>query len=161
MPKAGYDPEGQEPYAIYDTILVPRNLCCFCCCDYRRAVMVIDALVLVFVVLIFYLSSNGSPEISRLDAGIAGIAFLTAGIYGAKTYRPWGVVLAAIPHSISTLYFSYCTLVVPGAWKFPSATFAIPSAYCLYAHHKLLQLMKQGIITPENYPNVSSCCCCG
>ena len=131
MQKAGYDPEGQEPYAVDDTVL--------CCCDYRRTVMVINALGLVFLIALL---CDGSPDFSALVLGIAGIACLTAGIYGAKTHLPWGVVLAAIPHSISTLYWSYYFLVLPGAWKFPCATSAIPSGFYLYAHLRLLQLMK-------------------
>lgn len=30
---------------------------------------------------------------------------------------------------------------------------------CIHAHGKLLNLMKQGVMTQQNYPNVASCCC--
>ena len=187
-----------DAVAVDGAILHQKHKFCFCCCDYRRAVMVIDAIALIGLLMnlpaVLLMRSSGAINIFGLVTIIAGAACYTAGIYGAKTYQPWGVVLAAIPHSINILsqcYLIFALFAFPDAYKGLGSFYGdmmadasdgdltaddaadafyggmligavgglILGGFYFHAHLKLRKLMKQGIITPRNYPNVSSCCC--
>jgi hypothetical protein len=95
-------------------------------------------------------------EIDGVAVGMTiGIAVLgmicnTAGVFGALKFNKIGIIVAAIWYSTecvrSLLFYDIAGAVMAGLFAYPHVVF--------------YQEMKQGIMTPENYPNEDQCCVC-
>jgi len=196
-----------DAVAVEEAILHQKESFCFCCCDYRRAVIIIDSILLVAVVLnLMTINVLAASLVNKgFDEGFAavavvlvlltGIGLVASGIYGAAKYQRWGVIAGGVFHFVRTMQAFYGLIgififpeqyqdaanlayanmaansggsdlsesdaanVMMGSMIFTSIGIVIMSCFYLHAHVKLLRLMKQGVMTPQNYRNVSSCCC--
>ena len=83
---------------------------------------------------------------------VLGLSIATSGlgIWGAKNYIGWMVIVSACWYVTSTV-LSLLGGDIGGA---------IMSGFFAYPHVVFYQEMKKGIMTEENYPNeIHSCCC--
>jgi len=158
-------------------------LCCNSCCDFRRAVMAVDGLFVGFRILaIVFLVTVGSDlfalalqqaelntqddevreqlEAFDTEKGIAiieivmvlveviTIGLFSCGIYGALKFKRWGIIAAGCAYFVELL-FALFSLNIGGA---------ILLSCMLYPHWQMNNLMKAGIMTPDNYHNIDNCC---
>jgi hypothetical protein len=149
------------------------HLCCGCCCDARRAVIVVNVismclhtLAIISVALMssaVYASDVDDDEyqyaLSEIDGKslgltlgvlVIGIICQAAGIYGAVKFNKIGATIGAVWHAMECIR-SIVFFDIGGA---------IMSGFFCYPHVVFLQEMKSGIMTPENYPNEKVCCAC-
>jgi hypothetical protein len=136
------------------------------CCDMRRAVIILDAITISFVLLhlILFLgfgiqleADTGGTSTFQVQSvqkailvGLAGVAMPGLGIYGALTYKYYFLALAA-------LYFGYQFFLDLFTLNLLSIMW---SAVYVYAHAVLTNEMSTGIMTEENYPSEKYSCCC-
>jgi hypothetical protein len=149
--------------------------CCNCCCDTRRAVIIVNLVMLCFN-LLTALSFVAGVEIMEAAAAQAdddqvieegkelqsipmglfvALIFLQAvfyvfGIMGAINYTKWMIICAIVGYVLSfavhLLQLNFLGMLLSGVFAYP--------------HFFFLSEMNQNIMTPENYPNeVQSCCC--
>jgi hypothetical protein len=149
------------------------HLCCGCCCDTRRAVIVVNviSLCLAFLAILStvmvgsagYASNFDDDEyltaLSEIDGKaiglsigvlVLGMLFEAAAIYGAHKFNKIGVTIGAVWHALECIR-SIVFLDYAGA---------IMSALFCYPHLFFLQEMNKGIMTPEKYPDEQLCCAC-
>jgi hypothetical protein len=147
------------------------HLCFGCCCDTRRAVIIVNS-INMFVDVLGIISSatfssagfaSDDEYRSALQSEIGGKAIVfsivvlvlgmicqAAGIYGAHTFNKIGVTIGAIWYALEC-FRSIVFLNLVGA---------IISGFFCYPHIVFLQEMKAGIMTPEKYPDEETCCAC-
>lgn len=148
------------------------HLCCGCCCDTRRATVIVNIINVVFSILtlagIGVFTSDGfasqfDDDAVKAELAIASsnawAAYLVAclsivcgglGIYGAKEYKGWMVLISGVWHCVCIIL----SIVTGGISS------AIMSGFFAYPHFMFYQEMKKGIMTEENYPNEMHSCCC-
>ena len=152
-----------------------RSLVVGCCCDTRRAVIIVNIVMLCFTLLAGISLVAGvelvdsvaaqadddqveeaAKQLSSLPIGFfVFLIFLQAvlyvfGIMGAINYTKWMVVAAIVGYVLSFIS-NLLQLSIFG--MFFSGLFAYPHVF-------FIKEMNQNIMTPENYPNeVQSCCC--
>ena len=149
------------------------HLCCGCCCDTRRAVIVVNIISMSFAAIaIFSLSmvtSDGYAsqfdddevqaalnEIDGTSVGVAigitclGIICSAAGLFGAFKFNNIAIMVAAV---------WYCAECIRSL-VFYNLGGAIMAGFFAYPHFVFYQEMKKGIMTPANYPNEEQCCGC-
>ena len=134
-----------------------------CCCDTRRAVIIIDSILLVMA-FISILASAAIPdswlddnEVDRhwrlyvIGYAIAGIVSLSTGIWGALRYKVWMIWVAGVWHVIMAIIdlvsVSLIGLILSGIFAYP--------------HFVLASEIRRGIMEPETYKQREehSCCC--
>lgn len=169
-------PETSYVDASAPTMAVPQgrtaHLCCGCCCDTRRATIIVN--IINIVLSIFTLCGLGmltsdkfagqfdddavKTELAMLSSA-AWVAYLVAalsivcgglGIYGAKEYKGWMVLVAGIWFVVN----SVLSLLGGGVGG------CIMSGFFAYPHFVFYQEMRKGIMTESNYPNEMHSCCC-
>jgi len=157
-----------------------------CCCDFRRAVIVVNGITLVLQILtmvgVAFLPKYLENNLDDIEANIAddaardqvdtfakggdltslviivevveiiGLFFSVIGIYGALKFKRWAITTALCFYSIRMLlqlisirsFGGVFVLFVFGLWVYP--------------HVYMLSLMRAGIMTESNYPNIAKCC---
>jgi hypothetical protein len=148
------------------------HLCCGFCCDTRRATVIVNIINIVLSILALaglgVLTSDSfasqfdddavKNELAMADKG-AWFGYLVAslsivcgglGIYGAKEYKGWMVLVSGVWYCINAV------LSVLGG----GIGGAVMSGFFAYPHFVFYQEMRRGIMTPENYPNERHSCCC-
>ena len=143
-----------------------------CCCDTRRATIIVNIVNLVLALLsaLLYGLASGfaineldddaiKQDLANKGGAIAGIialffvialTFSTLGIYGALKYNKCMVIAAAVWYGLSSLV-SLSGGDILGC--------VLAGLFC-YPHIVFVQEMQKGIMTEENYPNeIHSCCC--
>lgn len=149
--------------------------CCSCCCDVRRAVIIVNAiqlgsLIYVMIVAAFVfknadaiaenISDDQAKEVfmNMKPVGIffyivffISMSFSCVGIYGAIIYNKYLVAGAGASHVI-TLIINCMTINIGGA---------IASAFFLYPHVFLYNEIQSGVMSPKTYASKEehSCCC--
>ena len=151
------------------------HLCCGCCCDTRRAVIVVNVISMCVAALAIGLTSmaigasgryasdfdddeyvSAFAEIDGKAIGLSigvlvvGMICQATGIYGAQKFNKIGVIIGAIWHALQCI-FSIAIFDIAGA---------IMSGFFCYPHVAFLLELNNGIMTPEKYPNEALCCAC-
>ena len=152
----------------------------FCgCCDFRKAVFVFNlialavALVTAFVLPVMLNQQEFVDQVEEnyqeqfddatgqnLDPRavgrlvevkmIANILVSALGVFGAWKFHKWALITTATAYGVFTvldLLAGIPGLVIAWYW-----------ALAMYPHIMMIKLMDAGIMTEENYPNISSCC---
>lgn len=165
-----------------DNAINRHTLCCNCCCDFRRAVLIVNGIsigiklmaMIGVVFFVHYLNDNLEDIENDLDddntrkqvdsmfksGQVAGfewffeiletiaIAIHACGIYGALQFKQWGIIVAgsifALQFVVSFFSMDFGSILISGLM--------------LYPHVCMFNLMKAGIMTPQNYHKVASCC---
>ena len=168
--------------AADEGITHPKEIYCFCCCDYRWAVIVINAIAIVGMLLNLISNINLGTTAVAIASMILVLICHAAGIYGAWKFRPCVVTVAAVVHlsglisgivifflvakddteMISTTGFAYVSegngelsadevaSVVYVVILVGIALAVVLSAFFFHAHVRLIRLLKQGKMTPQN-----------
>lgn len=160
-----------------------QNLYFFgCCCDFRRAVLALNTMWIVLrlslmigILVMASVAANNLDEFedaieddqvkaqveTAVESGLLpvleavfeffvsiGIVFGAIGIYGALKFKRWAIVTPL-------WFYGFCLFV-----SILSLDLLDASLYgiCVYAHVRMLSLMKEGIMTDENYHKIASCC---
>lgn len=124
------------------------NLLFLCCCDYRVAVVGINAAFLTILVLV-----DIFPQaIDQILLPIA-ITFVICGIYGAIFFKRWGVNIAAFYYALHMVFVILENIVDHKPYR-ALIRICIFSGI-LYAHLNMSKLMTAGIMTKQNYPNIA------
>jgi hypothetical protein len=149
------------------------HACCGCCCDTRRAVIVVNLISLVFASLailsIAMITSDQYAAQIDDDAMLAaldemdgakvgmtigfaslGIMCNTLGIYGATRFSQWAVMIAGSWYVVE-LVRSLVYLDFGGA---------IMSGFFAYPHVIFWQEMRNGVMTSMTYSEEEQCCTC-
>lgn len=149
------------------------HACCGCCCDTRRAVIVVNIISMSFAVLailtISIVSSDKYAEsidddqvlaaLAEIDGSKLGvtIGFASAGIFcnacgifGARRFNQWAIIVAGLWYVIEFVR-SLVYLDLGGA---------IMSGFFAYPHVIFWQEMRKGIMAPATYPHEEQCCNC-
>ena len=159
-----------------------HTLCFNACCDFRRAVLIVNGITIGikvlemvgFAVIVHYVNDNiddiendinddtvrkqvdefvKSGQVAGLEwffeiIETISIGLHLCGIYGALTYKQWGVIVAgslyALQVVVSLFQLDILGLIIGGLM--------------LYPHVYMVKLMKEGIMTPQNYHRIASCC---
>jgi hypothetical protein len=149
--------------------------CCGCCCDTRRAVIIVNAVMTCFTLLSAVLMVAGveileaaaadadddavaevGKELQSFPVGIMVVlmliqaAFYVLGVWGAINYKKYFVVAALCAYVLSfvinLLQLGFFGMVLAVLFAYPHVFF--------------IKELDANIMTPENYPNeVQSCCC--
>jgi len=157
-------------------------LCFNYCCDFRRAVIIVNAISIVLKLLVMmgvaiFASTIGknlynveasidddeireqldeivkSGMVPIIEAAVEVIETISivlhlCGIYGALQFKRWGVITAGVTYavqlSVGVLSLDFGNVVL--------------SALYLYPHVSMFKLMRDGVMTEYNYPNIASCC---
>jgi hypothetical protein len=164
--------QGDE-YVQHGAVARQSHECCGCCCDTRRAVIIVNIISMTFAVLaivsISMMTSEGYAEqfdddemqaaLDELDGkaigmtigfAVVGMICNAVGLYGATKYNNLGIIVASIWFAAEFVK-SLVVYDIGGA---------IMAGFFLYPHVVFYQEMKKGIMTPVNYPNEESCCKC-
>jgi hypothetical protein len=148
------------------------QLFCGCCCDMRRAVVIVNVMSICFALLgiaMYHLLSrdgfieNFDDDITKYELeaisnykgrailfGLVSVLCSLIGLCGAVQYNRRMVILAAVYYCISML-----TKIVP----FDLSGMLMAGLFS-YPHFVFIKELDNGIMTAENYPNeINSCCC--
>eukprot|EP00980_Cylindrotheca_fusiformis_P021871 scaffold8707_cov69-Cylindrotheca_fusiformis.AAC.1 len=167
--------QGNE-YVQHERIPPKSHTCCGCCCDTRRAVIIVNIISLSFAALSVFtlsmLASNrgannfdddeiqdafdaiGGSTAFGIGIGIAiGIAVVgmicyACGIYGAYKFHKVFIIIAAVWHSANFI-LNIVSLNVGGA---------VMTGFFLYPHVVFYQEVSKGIMSPASYPQEQQCC---
>jgi hypothetical protein len=145
-----------------------------CCCDMRRAVIIVDIIntvfaslnllaILTFTLFGSNLTDSFDDDVTKNDMAIATsypvVAIVMAvfalvcpvlGIVGAARYSGWMVIVPAV---------WYCVDMVISILSSSPAGAALAVMF-IYPHIFLFKQLNKGIMTMDNYPNeIHSCCC--
>jgi hypothetical protein len=142
----------------------------FCggCCDMRRAVVVVNAIMIAMIVCnctVLLLVSNGevavdddvvTTKLENIPKGPFLLVFVlqmtlyAIGIWGAISLSLWQLYLVSFMYSLTFVL----NLL---AFNLPAVLFAGGFAY---PHFILIREIKAGIMTRANYYNEEQSCCC-
>lgn len=155
---------------------------CGSCCDFRRAVLVLNGisialrvlLMVIFAILGYYVSKNSDEIQDELDDDEAKDQFdmmlqsgyltifeavlevleMVAIFFGAAGF--YGALKFKRWGIVTALgFYGFCFFLTVIMVDVVDALFY---GLCLYAHICFLKLMKAGIMVDENYHNIASCC---
>eukprot|EP00980_Cylindrotheca_fusiformis_P009091 scaffold1965_cov110-Cylindrotheca_fusiformis.AAC.14 len=164
--------QGNE-YVQHERIPPKSHTCCGCCCDTRRAVIVVNIISLSFAALAVFsmsmLANNlytsqfdddqvqaAFDEIDGTAVGISigvvvvGMICNACGIYGAYKFHKVFIIVAAL------WYFAdFIRAVV-----FLDVGGAVMTGFFLYPHVVFYQEVSKGIMSPASYPQEQQCCNC-
>ncbi|CAB9497667.1 expressed unknown protein [Seminavis robusta] len=165
-----------------DPVVVPAkkqgHKCCGGCCDMRRATMIVNFVNMGLILLglwyiVAYISTSsrgGQPyqvdddEVQEVYAEadtFQGLGFVVAimvirflcngcGVYGAYIFHQHFVAVSLAGYILEIL-FALISFNVAGL---------LVGVFFAYPHVFLIQEIRAGIMTPENYPNEEQSCCC-
>ena len=154
---------------------------CGCCCDFRRAVLVVNGISIVLRILLMvgvailpsFVAKNLDDVESAIDddetreqidtyaksgnlAVVAAIVEVVAiGIYGALKFQQWGIRTALSFYAFSMLLVMMSIRADNIIPSFVNLSFA---AVFVYPHVCMLILMRAGIMTNSNLHNIAKCC---
>ena len=167
--------EGNEYVAMQPAKLAGKqsHACCGCCCDTRRAVIVVNVISMCFAALailsIALMSSdayaaqfdddNIVTALNDIDGATVGMTISFAavgmvcnasGIFGATKFNKWAVMVAGSWYLVELLR-SLAHFDIGGA---------IMAGFFVYPHVIFWQEMRKGIMTAATYPQEEQCCNC-
>lgn len=167
--------QGDEYVPMQSGTMAPKqsHVCCGCCCDTRRAVIVVNIISLAFAALailsIAMITSDKYAAQIDDDAVIAAlqemdgakigmtIGFASVGmlcnafgIYGATRFNQWAVVVAG----------SWYVVELVRSLVYLDLGSAIMSGFFAYPHVVFWHEMRKGVMTPVNYSQEETCCSC-
>lgn len=131
-----------------------------CCCDTRRAVLVVNIVSLSMYTLIFLLLGFDYPLDERWSSGdkkemildiaelVTGISCTAVGIYGASNFNRIAILVAGIWYTFESV----------GAIISISLVGVILGALYLYPHCVFYWEMNKGVMSRETYRNEKYCC---
>ena len=131
--------------------------CCGCCCDYRRAVIIVNAvgiaLGLLGLVLSFGLSGSGFIFV------ILDIIFSIVAIVGAIQYN---VIMVGLTVAWLVIQFVHTVVVViiVGGTVLDIVLSVVITALFIYPHVGFIREVKSGVMSRETYPREEFSCCC-
>lgn len=154
------------------TVIAVKNKqghsCCGGCCDVRRAVIVVDLVMIAFLIIdIFGIASLGLSDepldddelqaaLDRTNSGfkifffVLEIVLLSVAIWGAVTFSApkvgVGLGVFGIGCVMSLIEFNLPAVVTAGLFAYP--------------HYFLYREIVVGIMSEENYYNEEQSCCC-
>jgi uncharacterized membrane protein len=159
-------------YVQVDAPARRAHLCCGCCCDTRRALIVVNIITLSLNALgLLSLSMITSVDVSQFDddetinalnnldgaplgwsMAFLAIGMVTAivGIYGGYKFQGICVMIAGVYYALSCIQ----------GMIFMNLGGAIMAGFFAYPHFVFYQEMKKGIMSPQTYPNEQACCGC-
>lgn len=169
------DAEAHDYVVLKGVAATPKqsHVCCGCCCDTRRAVIVVNIISLSFATLAILSIAMMSSEryaanfdddevlavLSELDGAAVGMTigyaalgmlFNVLGIFGAMKFQPLAVLMAGIWYFVdiirSVLFFDLVSAIIAGCFAYP--------------HIVLFQEIRKGVIGRENYTAEQQCCTC-
>ena len=173
-----YGPE--ETYKTGDYIQHERqtpnsHACCGCCCDTRRAVVVVNIVSISFATLALLsltLLTTSADLASQLDddevqafldemdgaslgltIGIAvlGIICNACGLFGAYKFHQISIIIASIWYVVE--------MIRAGVYLDPFGV--VMAGLFLYPHIVFYRELSSGLMTPVSYPSERQCCeCC-
>ena len=149
------------------------HVCCGCCCDTRRAVIIVDFITISFAFLSMLMISaftsdsfienldddEAQDALSSLDSGAVGLTILIGfvaiaccsfGIYGAISFKVAYIGVGMLWHSLEALR-SIFFLDLPGL--------ALSVGF-IYPHFFLIKDINNGNMTKGSYPIREEKCCC-
>jgi hypothetical protein len=155
------------------------HTCCGCCCDVRRAVIVVNLLagtyllmIVQWIVAVVALRDEYNYTFwVLLVMNCLQLVPVGMGIFGAVYYNGWFIGVASLHYTLQFLFYCNVSLYdaidlaglidVPLAMPIdePFAT-AVAMALCAYPHFMLISEIRGGIMSPENYENEQHSCCC-
>ena len=153
--------------------------CCGCCCDTRRAVIILNIItaVLYFLWMGVWIEAVNNPGIEGIDddqleqdivdsykwsliINGVGVAFSIAAIIGASLYNIWLVLLGVLWIVTDViLSFMYTDAVAKYHGMF-IAWILVWAGLMLYPHVAFIYEVKKGIMTRDTYPREQFSCCC-
>ncbi|CAJ1940717.1 unnamed protein product [Cylindrotheca closterium] len=162
-------------YIQHDRQTPTGHSCCGCCCDTRRAVIVVNIVSISFATLallsLTLLTTNADLQ-SQLDddevqafldemdgasiglsIGIAvlGIICNACGIFGAYKFHQLSIVIASIWYVVE--------MIRAGVYLDPFGV--VMAGLFLYPHIVFYRELSSGLMSPISYPNERQCCeCC-
>jgi hypothetical protein len=148
------------------------HTCCGCCCDVRRAVIVVNLLagtyLLMMVQWIFALVAlrydYNYKYWALLVMNCLQLVPVGMGIFGAVYYNGWFIGVAALHYTLQFLFIcnvSWYNLAMPNDLPLDEPiAMAVAMALCAYPHFMLISEIRGGIMSPENYENEQHSCCC-
>ena len=145
----------------------PQGKRFFGMCDMRRAVIVLNivGLVMSAIALLGELFNKyGTDARAVVVALVVGVLHGLA-LAGALQYEPWfliGIMVHSIV-SIASMFWHAMRLGSALGLRQPVVVMLfgiVVTGAFLHAHVILFQEMRQGIMTPENYPKEEHSCCC-
>jgi hypothetical protein len=161
-------------YVQHERIPPRSHNCCRCCCDTRRAVIVVNIISITFAalaVLSISLLTNDKfaakfdddevqAAVNEIDGATLGITIGVAvigmicnacGIFGAYKFHKISTVIAGL------WYFAECIR----ACYFCDLPSLVMAAFFMYPHVVFYQEVSNGIMSPASYPQEQqSCNCC-
>ncbi len=167
--------EGNEYIAMQPVKVASKqsHTCCGCCCDTRRAVIVVNIISICLAALailsIAMVSSDmyaaqfdddqvllALSEIDGTKVGMTisfaafGILCNASGIFGARRFNPLAIMVAGSWYLVEFVR-SMVYLDIGGA---------IMAGFFVYPHVVFWQEMRKGIMTPSRYNQEERCCNC-
>jgi hypothetical protein len=161
-------------YVQHESVPQRSHSCCRCCCDTRRAVIVVNIISMTFAALAVlsvsiltndqYAAQFDDDEVQaaldEMDGAALGITIGVAvigmicnafGIFGAYKFHKISTVIAGL------WYFAECIR----ACYFYDLPSLVMAAFFLYPHVVFYQEVSKGIMSPASYPQEQrSCNCC-
>jgi hypothetical protein len=133
--------------------------CCGCCCDMRRAVIIVNIInlvsLLIQVILFLSVDVDGVNTTLFIVASIIGFVVLFVGIIGANQFNKWLVGIAGFFYAANVIYLLVLSFAAPSL-LFSAAL----SVLYVYPHVMFVVENGKGIMTQENYKNEEQSCCC-
>jgi hypothetical protein len=129
------------------------HMFCGCCCDVRRACIIINIISLcstVFSIIFFLILGTGDSNlgVGFLVLMLFGLGFILAGLYGAIKFQ-WMMVCAALVYYV----FSFILNLILLNW----VRFIMDGIF-VYPHIFLVMELRNDIMTKENLPVEDKCC---
>lgn len=159
-----------------------HTICCNCCCDFRRAVLIVNGItiglklliMMGFAILVSYVGKNlddieedmnddefrksfdsffKSGSVAGLEAFVEVLETISVGLHACGIYG----ALNFKQWGIITAGTMYALSLLLGLFSMDIGNIVV-SGLCLYPHICMYNLMKAGIMTPYNYHKVATCC---
>lgn len=175
-----FDATGQNDFQ--DNTSNYHTLCFNCCCDFRRAVLIVNGIsiglklmaMIGVVFFVHYLNDNLDDIENDIDDDSTrkqvDSMFKSGQVAGFEWFFEILETVGVAIHACGiygALQYKQWGIIVAGsafALQFVIAFFSmdfgsiVVSALMLYPHVYMLILMKAGIMTPQNYHKIANCC---
>jgi len=154
--------EGEQP-----ALLPQPHICCYCCCDCRRACLVINliSIVINMMILLFVVVGEMPMMVDNIPVTnpqtlvpywfkvelLLSIVMHGCGMYGAIYFKPWGIILAGAA-------YAFDIVVALSGNCITCNTTLIFSGCFLYPHLMFVYEMNKGIMNDYNYHQIAFCC---
>lgn len=162
--------------------------CCACCCDVRRAVIILNCVNILLMINALYQEliwrktaqeniANGKvpfdddymiAEYQKVaDMSVARIVFVNllkgiisvVGIFGALHYNVYMVGITGIMYSILA-FMAFVNMFLVEKYAFILVGTILFAGLFAYPHFVFIREVRKGIMTPETYPEEKQSCCC-